>query len=297
MVSRRDYAGEAVQAARSVMLELTRLLGEYRQSIVVVGGSNHLNKPGGKLIRNLVDHGFAGDLLVVNPKDHVVQGIPSFPSVRDLPDVDLAILAIPASICLESIELLVREKNTRAFIVISAGFSEVSPEGKRIENEMAAIVNSGEGTLIGPNCIGIMNPYHTSVFTTPVPRLWPKGCDFISGSGATAVFIMEAGIPKGLRFSSIWSVGNGAQTTVEDILEYLDEEFDSETSSLVKLLYLESIQDPDKLLHHSTSLIRKGCRIAAINGQRIKPHSRAKIRLSPIRIRISPTYIGLRVSR
>ena len=247
----------------------------HPESIVVVGGSNHLNKPGGKLIMNLVGHGFAGDLFVVNQKENVIQGIPSFPSVRDLPDVDLAILAIPAPSCLESIEMLVKEKNTRAFIVISAGFSEVSTEGKRIENEMAAIVNSVEGTLIGPNCIGIMNQYHTSVFTTPIPRLWPRGCDFISGSGATAVFIMEAGIPKGLRFSSIWSVGNGAQTTVEDILEFMDEEFDQETSSLVKLLYLESIHDPDKLLHHSTSLIRKGCRIAAIKAGSSSAGSRA----------------------
>jgi len=105
--------------------------------------------------------------------------------------------------------------------------------------------------------------------------LWPRGCDFISGSGATAVFIMEAGIPKGLRFSSIWSVGNSAQTTVEEILAYMDETFDPDVSSRVKLLYLETIKDPDKLLIHSASLIRKGCRIAAIKAGSSSAGSRA----------------------
>ncbi len=244
-------------------------------SIVVVGGSNHLNKPGGKLLKNLTDTMYGGSLYVVNQKEKDVQGLPTVQSLQDLPDVDLAIFAIPAMYCPEGIEFLAREKNTRAFIVISAGFSETSPEGKLLEDRMARAVDEVGGTLIGPNCIGIMNIHHTSVFTTPIPLLWPKGCDFISGSGATAVFIMEAGIPKGLRFSSIWSVGNSAQTRVEDILAHMDETFDPEVSSRVKLLYLESIKDPDKLLIHASSLIRKGCRIAAIKAGSSTAGSRA----------------------
>jgi acetate---CoA ligase (ADP-forming) len=244
-------------------------------SIAVIGGSNHLFKPGGKLVKNLTDHGFRGELYVVNPKEDMVQGFTSYPSVKNLPQTDLAILAIPASACVESMDILAREKNTKAFIVISAGFSEVSLEGKQLEDKIVQIVNSVEGTLIGPNCIGIMNFFHTSVFTTPIPHLWPKGCDFISGSGATAVFIMEAGIPKGLRFSSVWSVGNSAQTGVEDVLAYMDETYNPDTSSKVKLLYLETIRDPDALLLHASSLIRKGCRIAAIKAGSSSAGSRA----------------------
>ncbi len=244
-------------------------------SIVVVGGSNHLNKPGGKLLKNLKDSLFGGQLYVVNPREKEVQGVPSFASVQDLPDVDLAIFAIPAAFCPDGIEFLARERNTRGFIVISAGFSETSPEGKILEDRMARVVDEVGGTLIGPNCIGIMNIHHTSVFTTPIPLLWPRGCDFVSGSGATAVFIMEAGIPKGLRFSSIWSVGNSAQTTVEDVLAYMDETYDPGVSSRVKLLYMESIRDPDKLLTHAASLIRKGCRIAAIKAGSSSAGSRA----------------------
>jgi acyl-CoA synthetase (NDP forming) len=244
-------------------------------SIVVVGGSNHLNKPGGKLIRNLLDHHFPGKLYVVNQNETEVQGMPAFHSVHDLPDVDLGILSVPAPSCPEIMEILAKEKNTRAFIVISAGFSEMSAEGKKLEERMAEIVNGVEGTLIGPNCIGIMNSHHSSVFTTPIPRFWSKGCDFISGSGATAVFIMEAGIPKGLRFSSVWSVGNSIQTGVEDVLAYMDETYVAGVSSNIKLLYLETIRNPDKLLIHATSLIKKGCKIAAIKAGSSVAGSRA----------------------
>ncbi len=234
------------------------------KSIVVIGGSNNLSKPGGKLLKNLLDNRFSGQLLVVNPRENIVQGVTSYSTVEELPEVDLAILAIPANLCIKAVRVLGRVKNTKAFIVISAGFSESGAEGRELERELALEVNRAGATLIGPNCIGIITPFHASVFTTPVPRMWKQGCDFVSGSGATAVFIMEAGIPKGLRFSSIWSVGNSAQTTVEDILKHLDETYVDGVSPRVKLLYLEHIRDPDKLLHHATSLIKKGCRIAAI---------------------------------
>jgi acyl-CoA synthetase (NDP forming) len=233
-------------------------------SIAVIGGSNNTHKPGGKLVKNLLDGHYKGSLYVVNPNEDLVQGIKSFRNVAELPDVDLAILVIPAKLCLDTTKILAKEKNTRGFIVISAGFSEEGSAGADMERELAEIVKSVNGSLIGPNCIGVINRSYTGVFTLPIPKLNPKGCDFISGSGATAVFIMESGIPKGLTFSSIYSVGNSAQIGVEEVLESLDESFDPETSSRVKLLYIESIKNPDKLLKHTASLIRKGCRIAAI---------------------------------
>lgn len=234
------------------------------ESIAVIGGSNQLNKPGGKLVKNLVDNRFDGKLYVVNPKEIEVQGIKAYPSVRELPDIDLAVLAIPAQFCPETVEFLASEKNTRAFIVVSAGFRETGESGKELEDRMVSAVNAVGGTLIGPNCIGIITAHHASVFTSPVPAIWPHGCDFVSGSGATAVFIMEAGIPKGLRFSSVWSVGNSAHTGVEDVLQYLDESYVPGESPKVKLLYMETIHNPDKLLFHASSLIKKGCKIAAI---------------------------------
>ena len=234
------------------------------RSIVIVGASNNIHKPGGKIVKNLIDHNFAGELYAINPKEDKVQGIPSFASVDELPAVDLAVLAIPAKYCLDTVKQLLEKNDTKAFIIISAGFSETNAAGKELERELARLVDENNACLIGPNCIGVMTPGHASVFTTPVPELTLEGCDFISGSGATAVFIMESGIPKGLRFANVFSVGNSAQTGVEDVLEYLDENYVAGESAKVKLLYIENIDNPDKLLLHATSLIQKGCKIAAI---------------------------------
>jgi len=244
-------------------------------SIVVIGGSNNLHKPGGKLLQNLLEGDFPGNLFVVNPKEESIQGIKCHHDVSSLPEVELAILAIAARFCLEAVEILAKEKGCRGFIILSAGFSEEGEEGRVLEQKIAEIVNSVGGSLIGPNCIGVINPNYMGVFTSPIPKLDPNGCYFISGSGATAVFIMEAGMPNGLTFSSVYSVGNSAQTGVEDVLAHLDETFDPETSSRVILLYLETIENPLLLLKHASSLRRKGCKIAAIKSGTTEAGSRA----------------------
>ena len=120
-----------------------------------------------------------------------------------------------------------------------------------------------------------MNTWHHSVFSQPIPNLNPKGVDLISSSGATAVFILESAVTKGLQFNSVWSVGNAKQIGVEDVLQFMDENFDPETDSHLKLLYIESIQNPDRLLFHASSLIRKGCKIAAIKAGSSESGSRA----------------------
>ncbi|MCX6320570.1 MAG: acetate--CoA ligase family protein [Bacteroidia bacterium] len=244
-------------------------------SIVVIGGSDDILKPGGKVLKNILDGKFPGNLYVVNPKQDVVQGLKSYKDISLIPDTDLAILAIPAKMCLPAVEVLCRDKKTSAFIILSAGFSEESPEGSVLEHQIVDVINKYNGCLIGPNCIGFLNYKYNGVFTTPLPKLDPKGIDFISGSGATAVFIMEAAIPNGLTFSSLYSVGNSAQIGVEDVLEYLDLSFDPKTSSRIKLLYIETIGNPGKLLKHASSLIRKGCRIAAIKSGTSEAGSRA----------------------
>lgn len=245
------------------------------KSIVVVGGSDDIQKPGGKVLKNLIDNGFNGKLYVVNPKLDEVQGIKTYRDISDLPNVDLAILAIAAKFCPEAVDVLTKKKSTKAFIILSAGFHEESEEGAMLEQQIVDSINAVDGCLIGPNCIGVMNSNYAGVFTSPIPRFDAHGIDFISGSGATAVFIMEAGIPMGLTFSSVFSVGNSAQMGVEDVLKHLDETFDEKTSSRVKLLYVESINKPEMLLKHASSLIRKGCRIAAIKSGSSAAGSRA----------------------
>ena len=245
------------------------------ESIVVVGGSNNTQKPGGAVVRNLISGAYEGTLRIVNPKEDEVQGIKVFHNISEIPPTDLAILVIAAKFCPDAVEELARDKGVRAFIILSAGFGEETHEGAVLEQQILDSCEKYGAALIGPNCIGLMNSWHHSVFTKPIPKLNPKGADFISGSGATAVFILESAVTKGLQFNSVWSIGNGKQIGIESVLEYMDEHFDAERDSLVKLLYIENISDPDKLLLHASSLIRKGCRIAAIKAGSSESGSRA----------------------
>ena len=245
------------------------------ESIVVVGGSNNYHKPGGAIVRNIIQGGFEGTLRIVNPKEDEVQGIKVFHDVTELPPTELAILVIPARFCPDTVKTLAAEKQTRAFIIISAGFGEETEEGARLEADILETCRHYNASLIGPNCIGLLNNWHHSVFTKPIPNLNPKGVDFISGSGATAVFILESAVMKGLQFNSVWSIGNGKQIGIEDVLQYMDENFNPDTDPTIKLLYVENISNPDKLLFHASSLIRKGCRIAAIKSGSSESGSRA----------------------
>lgn len=245
------------------------------RSIVVVGGSDDTTKPGGNALRNLIVTGYKGELRVVNPKNDTVQGIKAYRSVEDLPQTDCAILAIPAKLCPGTVETLCREKGCRAVIIFSAGFHEDGPEGAELERQITETVNRYGASLIGPNCIGAITNHYAGVFTHPISNLSPDGVDIISGSGATVVFIMEAAVKHGIKFSHVFSVGNSAQIGVEDVLKYLDETYEPGVSSPVKLLYIESINNPQMLLKHASSLVRKGARIAAIKAGYSEAGSRA----------------------
>lgn len=245
------------------------------KSIVIIGGSNDVEKPGGKILKNIIEGGFRGRLSVVNPKETIVQGNTCYASVSDIEPTELAIIAIPARMILDAVKILAYEKGTKAFIVLSAGFSEFGDSGKELENQIVDVVDSVGGSMIGPNCIGVVTHHYKGVFAGLLPQLSNKGCDLVSGSGATICFILEMAVPRGLMFNSVFSVGNSAQIGVEEILEYWDETFDPKTSSKVKLFYIEQIHNPEKLLKHCRSLIKKGCRIAAIKAGTTEAGSRA----------------------
>ncbi len=245
------------------------------RSIVICGASSDIHKPGGKALKNLLESPFKGQIYTVNPKETEVQGVKCYAKVDDLPQVDCAILCIAAKFCAQTVDVLAKEKGCKGFIIISAGFSEESHEGAEIEKHIVDTINSVGGSLIGPNCTGFLNVNYAGCFDTPIPTLDPKGVDFITGSGATAVFIKEYGMSNGLKFNSVWAVGNSAQLGIEDVLEHLDETFDPEKSSHVIMLYMEKIGDPQRLLKHSRSLINKGCHIAAIKSGGSAAGSRA----------------------
>jgi acetyltransferase len=245
------------------------------ERIVIVGASNDTSKPGGKVLFNILKNNFAGKIFGVNPKEREVQGVPCFANCNLIPEVSLAIIAIPANQVEAVIRILAYEKKCKAFILFSAGFSETGAEGKCLEKRCVKIVNDVGGTLVGPNCIGVITGTYKGVFAGPIPAYDPKGCDCVSASGATMVYILEMAIPRGLKFRDIFSVGNSAQVGVEDVLQYWDETFDEKRSSKIKLLYMEQITDPKRFLKHARSLVNKGCRIAAIKSGNTEAGSRA----------------------
>jgi len=148
--------------------------------IVIAGASNNLSKPGGKLLRNILEGGYGKPVYVLHPTEKTIQGIQAFQSAEELPEVDLAILAVSPKDCLEISKILLTTKKTKAIIIISAGFSELDEEGKKIEQQITQLVNQNQACLIGPNCIGVLNQNYHGVFTTPIPELTDDGCDLIS---------------------------------------------------------------------------------------------------------------------
>lgn len=140
----------------------------HPESILIVGASNNVHKPGGAILRNLLNGQYAGRLLAVNPKETEVQGIQAWPSVKDAPKADLAVLAIPAAACPDAVEVLA-EKGVKAFIILSAGFGEETREGARLEDRILQTVNEHGAALIGLNCIGLLNTWHPAFSHNPSP--------------------------------------------------------------------------------------------------------------------------------
>lgn len=234
------------------------------ESIAVIGGSDNTESIGGSVLKNLIERQFKGDLYVVNPNKVEVQKTTCFKDASSLPKIDLAIIAIPANDIEAIVRLLLQEKDTKAFIIYAAGFAELNDSGRLLQENLTRQITEAGASLLGPNNIGMINHNYAGIFTKPIPKIDKKGVDFISGSGATAVFTLEVAQQLGLKFSSLFTVGNSAQIGVEEVLEYLDDSFIQGESSLVKMLYIEGVRDAEKLLKHCISLRQKGCSILAL---------------------------------
>ncbi len=232
-------------------------------SIAIVGGSESLAKPGGKVLKNIVDRRYEGALWVVNPGAGLVAGLPTFASIADLPGApELAIIAVPAPLVAGALEDLAR-KGCRAAVILSAGFGEKDEKGKDEERRLLDIATREGMTIVGPNCSGFMTPCYTGKFAGIMPELKPRSVDLISGSGALVDLVMEQAVPRGLSFCNVVNVGNSVQTGVEDLLALYDGHYDSHGSPIL-MMYIESLKKPDLLLTHARSLSRKGCAIVAV---------------------------------
>jgi acyl-CoA synthetase (NDP forming) len=243
-------------------------------SIAVVGASSNISKPGGKLTYNLIEGRFQGELYLVNPKSDEIFGRSVFYTIDQIDSgVDLAFIVLPAAICLQEIKNLHSQCGTKAFVIISAGFSEVGGDGVQLEREIRQFAMENDCQIVGPNCTGLITQKFAGTFTTPIPEFENEGVTLLSASGATAVFLMEQGISLGLKFRQIVSVGNGMMVQLEDFLAHLDRV--EMPDGAVVLLYVEAIKDPEKFYRHTHSLITKGCRIAALKSGISKKGSQA----------------------
>ncbi len=247
----------------------------YPSTIAIIGGSSDIEKPGGKLVYNIKTHDYKGKLWIVNPKSTDVQGLPTFKNIPSLPaSPELGIITVAAQYVKGSLLDLIY-KGVKGVIIITCGFGEIDEDGKKEEKELVRIARNAGIPLIGPNCMGVATDVYAGVFAGPIPPLKPRTIDFVSGSGATAAFILERGLALGMTISSEITVGNSAMIGIEEVLEYWDDEFEPDKSSLVKMLYMETINNPQKLLKHCLSLRRKGCDIVAIKAGSTEAGTRA----------------------
>ena len=229
-VAERDHT--AVTASLRPFFEAT--------SVAVVGASRRRGSIGGELFRNILAGDFMGVAHPVNRNGEAVAGVRAYRSVGDIPDaVDLAVLALPAERVLEAAEQALRA-GVRALIVISAGFAEVGGEGLARQQQLLALVRASGGRLIGPNCLGIAVA-GTSLNATFAARFAPVGnIGFSSQSGALAIAVLEAADARGLGLSSFVSIGNKADVSSNDLLEW----WEDDPTTQVILLYLESFGNP-----------------------------------------------------
>ncbi len=235
----------------------------HPKTIAVIGASNDPFKPGGRVIKNIKENGFGGQLWAVNPKAGDILGLPTFAGIPMLPDSpDLAIVAIPSAHVLPAMEELAK-RHTGAVIVLTAGFGEKDEAGKVAEQKMRRIAEDAHMALIGPNCSGFLTSTYKGKFAGIIPHLPGRVVDFISGSGATVDYIMEAGCRRGLSFGTVINLGNSVQMGVEDLVQLHDQNYGPENARIL-MLYMESIKKPSKLLHHARSLVQKGCAVIGI---------------------------------
>ncbi len=214
------------------------------RSVAVVGASRRRGTIGGELFHNLLAYEFAGPVYPVNPRAAVVQSVPAYSSVEAIPGpVDLAILTVPAAEVGREAQQCAR-KGVRALIVISAGFAETGTEGEARQAELIKICRTSGMRLIGPNCMGVITTdptVHLNATFAPLPP--PAGCvGFSSQSGALGLAIIEYAHSLELGLSTFVSVGNKADISGNDLINY----WESDPRTDVILLYLESFGNPRK---------------------------------------------------
>jgi acetyl coenzyme A synthetase (ADP forming)-like protein len=242
------------------------------RNIAVVGASRRPDAVGGRILDNLLAAPFAGRVHPVNARASEVRGLRAYPSVDAIPDpVDLAIVAVPAAEVLSAAEQCAR-KGVAALLVISAGFAETGEAGAARQAELLRICRAAGMRVIGPNCFGVVNTDPgVRLNATFSPIAVPAGAiGFVSQSGALGLAIIDYASALGLGLSSFVSVGNKADVSGNDLLQY----WETDGRTRVVLMYLESFGNPRKFARIAGRVAR-GKPVVAVKSGRSAAGSRA----------------------
>ncbi len=207
------------------------------KSVALIGATEREGSVGRTILWNLMTNSFGGTIFPINPQRSSVMGIKAYPNIGEVPEkIDLAIVVTPA----RTVPGIIREcvqAGVKGAIVISAGFKEIGPEGVKLEQEILAEARRGQMRIIGPNCLGVMNPIGglNATFASSMAR--PGSVGFISQSGALLTSILDWSFRENVGFSSFVSIGSMLDVDWGDLIYYLGD--DPRTKSIV--IYMESI--------------------------------------------------------
>ena len=210
------------------------------QTVAVVGASTTPGKVGHDIFANILKGGFTGTLYPVNPHTHSVLSVRSYESIGHIPDLlDLVILILPPKAALEAVRQA-PEKEVKGIVIVSAGFREVGEEGRHIEDEIVSICRDNGIRLVGPNCLGVINPLSSTRLNASFSTRMPKAgnISFISQSGALCTAVLDFAEERDFGFSKFISIGNKADVDELDLLNYFHEDLDTE----VIMIYLEELR-------------------------------------------------------
>ncbi len=223
------------------------------RAVAVIGASSRAGSIGGELFRNILRAGFTGAAYPVNRDGTPVSGVRAYRSIEDIADdLELAVICVPARDVLEAARTALRH-GVRALVVVSAGFAEVGSEGAQRQEELLALVRSHGGRLIGPNCLGIAVARSGLDATFAARSATPGNIGFSSQSGALGLALLEAAVTRGLGLSAFVSIGNKADVSSNDLLEWWED--DDATAAI--LLYLESFGNPRRFGRLARRVARK----------------------------------------
>ncbi|MEA2485088.1 MAG: hypothetical protein QOD46_199 [Actinomycetota bacterium] len=237
------------------------------RSIAVIGASRRRGTIGGEVFHNLIETGFEGPVFPINPKSEVIQSVHAYPSVLDVPeDVDLAVIVLPASLVTEA-ALQCGEKGVKGLLVISAGFAEIGEEGTERQRELLRIARAYGMRVVGPNCMGLINTDPdlrlNASFAPSAPAQGNIG--FSSQSGALGIAVIDRTLALGLGISTFVSVGNKADISGNDLLQF----WENDDQTDVILLYLESFGNPRKFARIARRISQKKPIVAVKSGRSV----------------------------